>query len=175
MVNIIANIHILARVPRKTLPFGRLRQKVIFLRNRHGTHKEEEYFTTSQVWHPKLPFKISFLAWRIIHRKLPLDDTLCKFGTNRECLCVCCAQKHKETGQHLFIDNNIARQMWNAPLGICTQKMVVDQSKKQDSQNDLTHSSYGRYGDKGVLVNMVHKRCFGVEEWRTTSGGQLLS
>lgn len=74
-----------------------------------------------------------------------------------------------------FIDNNIARQMWNTPLGICTQKMVVDESKKQDSQNDLTHSSYGRYGDKGVLVNMVHKRCFGVEEWRTTSGGQLLS
>lgn len=174
MVNIIANIHILARVPRKTLPFGRLRQKVIFLRNRHGTLSErtKKRSTSPPVRYGTLNFLLKFLS---LHGESSIENFLWMILYASLGLCVCCAQKHKETGQHLFIDNNIARQMWNTPLGICTQKMVVAQSKKQDSQNDLTHSSYGRYGDKGVLVNMVHKRCFGVEEWRTTSGGQLLS
>lgn len=34
------------------------------------------------LWHKYLPFKMSFLVWRLFKNKLPFDEVLVKFGQN---------------------------------------------------------------------------------------------
>lgn len=83
-------------------------------------HKENDYMA-SQVWHLNLPFKISFMAWRLIHKKLPLDDVLYKFGNNIVSRYVCCHSPKLETMHHVFVDSAPAKHVWlafGAPPGI---------------------------------------------------------
>ena len=37
-------------------------------------------FIFSRVWHPRIPWKISFFLLRLLRNRLPLDSTVCKFG-----------------------------------------------------------------------------------------------
>lgn len=65
------------------------------------------------VWNKVVPFKISFLLWRIIKRKLPLGNSLAKFGNNSNTDCVCCRDPTRETYNHLFASGEIAKWIWN--------------------------------------------------------------
>nr|XP_009793305.1 PREDICTED: uncharacterized protein LOC104240220 [Nicotiana sylvestris] len=73
------------------------------------------------IWHNKIPFKISFLAWRVLHRKLPIDELMYKFGNYVISRCHCCNAPKCETLQHAFIDSDLVVKLWNdfgVPLGI---------------------------------------------------------
>ncbi|XP_059277590.1 uncharacterized protein LOC132031659 [Lycium ferocissimum] len=75
----------------------------------------------NSLWHKRIPFKISFLNWRIFKRKVPFDDIIGKFGTDRRSMCVCCRVPTYETIQHFFVESEIAHQTWSFfgnPLGI---------------------------------------------------------
>jgi len=75
----------------------------------------------NKIWHSKVPFKVSFLTWRIIKKKLPFQDTLHRFGINRHLTCFCCRSSQPETLQHVFVASETTFFLWNAignPLGI---------------------------------------------------------
>ncbi|XP_070044572.1 uncharacterized protein [Nicotiana tomentosiformis] len=80
-------------------------------------------------WHPNLPFKISFLAWRLIQRKLPFDDTMRIFGGNVVSECVCCNDTKRETFQHVFLEGDAGNRMWKkfgGPLGIDVNAISIN-------------------------------------------------
>lgn len=45
--------------------------------------------------------------------KLPLDDTLSRFGQHVVSRCNCCVSSHSETIYHVFVEGEIANRVWN--------------------------------------------------------------
>ncbi|XP_060210415.1 uncharacterized protein LOC132637323 [Lycium barbarum] len=54
---------------------------------RQRKNKNDSY---SNLWHKGMPFKVAFLNWRILKRKLPFDDILPKFSQQVVSRCNCC-------------------------------------------------------------------------------------
>lgn len=55
------------------------------LRQKRSTNQYD-----SKIWHNDIPFKMSFLAWRAVHNRLPTDDKINRFGINIPAFCSCC-------------------------------------------------------------------------------------
>ncbi|XP_060182018.1 uncharacterized protein LOC132611633 [Lycium barbarum] len=68
--------------------------------------------TLNNLWYKRLPFKIAFLNWRVMRKKLPLDDIVSKFGQNIVSRCNCCPNPQSETLDHLFVHGDIAKNIW---------------------------------------------------------------
>ncbi|KAM3263624.1 hypothetical protein P3L10_000618 [Capsicum annuum] len=75
----------------------------------------------NKVWHNSIPFKMSFLAWRIWKRKVPFEDVILKFGKHLDSKCYCCTVARDQTIDHVFSQGTITSKVWNlfvSPLGI---------------------------------------------------------
>ncbi|MCD7454264.1 hypothetical protein HAX54_024147 [Datura stramonium] len=67
--------------------------------------------TYSNLWQKGLLFKISFLNWRILKNKVPLDDRICKFGQNVVSKCkLTCANPKFEIINHVFMEEKWLRR-----------------------------------------------------------------
>lgn len=96
---------------------GKFSTKHMYQKN----NNEVRHYSMINIWHSKVPFKISFLAWRMLRKKLLLDDALFKFGNHMVSKCHCCIAPKCETHQHVFIDSEVAIKLWRSfggPLGI---------------------------------------------------------
>lgn len=71
------------------------------------------------VWHHCVPLKWSFLTWRAIHSRLPLDDCLIRKGFQLVSKCGCCINSQVETIHHVFVNCPTARQVWATFEDIC--------------------------------------------------------
>ncbi|GAA0157176.1 hypothetical protein LIER_38412 [Lithospermum erythrorhizon] len=71
---------------------------------------------SSALWHNNIPKKMSFLAWRLWHGWLPVDEVLMKKGFPMASRCQCCGQV--ETIEHVFFSNHIAEQTWAHYAGL---------------------------------------------------------
>lgn len=83
-------------------------------------HKQSDWLS-NMLWHNNLPFKISFLSWRLIRGKLPFDDTINRFGKHLISRCSCCSAPERESIHHVFICSEAAQTLWKFfghPLGI---------------------------------------------------------
>ncbi|XP_031095329.1 uncharacterized protein LOC115999629 [Ipomoea triloba] len=77
-----------------------------------------------RVWAKHVPWKISFLAWRVFKRKVPMDDVLVRFGYSLVSKCNCCIAPALCTLQHVFCAGEVATEVWGyfaATLGIKIQ------------------------------------------------------
>ncbi|VFQ86366.1 unnamed protein product [Cuscuta campestris] len=63
-------------------------------------------------WHPCVPFKISFLYWRVLFQKLPMDDFLMHIGIPTVSKCYCYTHPHVESLEHVFYNGELAHQDW---------------------------------------------------------------
>ncbi|XP_019264449.1 PREDICTED: uncharacterized protein LOC109242076 [Nicotiana attenuata] len=79
----------------------------------------------SGVWHKEVPFKISFLTWRVIQDKLSTEDRVAGFGIEIDPICHCCNNNNQnlitENVDHLFCLGEHAKKIWRffaGPLGI---------------------------------------------------------
>lgn len=72
-----------------------------------------------------LPFKFSFLSWRLCHGKLPFNEAITRFGSNNiTTLCMCCNNPVNISMQHAFIEGEEAIHILKyigGPLGITHQ------------------------------------------------------
>lgn len=100
------------------------------------------------VWKKNVQFKMSFFLWRAIKGKLPVDETLKRFGHNIISRCSCCLHPKKETISHILFNSDSAFLTWNFfadPLGIkvgCQSiayyfKRMEEPQNKNDVQRDL--------------------------------------
>lgn len=68
--------------------------------------------TSKNIWHTKLPFKISFHMLRLLNNKLATDDSLSRFGVQGPSKCFCCHNGMNEDINHLFSYGQIAEKVW---------------------------------------------------------------
>lgn len=60
---------------------------------------------------------MSFILWRAVKGKLPVDETIGKFRKNMVSKCLCCRNPKNETISQIFLTSDIAFLTWNF-LGI---------------------------------------------------------
>ncbi|VFQ76034.1 unnamed protein product [Cuscuta campestris] len=75
-------------------------------------HDEVEDIMLKWCWQKHLPYKMSFLAWRVLERRLPTDDVLARFGFALPSRCLCCSPPGRETITHIFYHGSMARRVW---------------------------------------------------------------
>ncbi|XP_019183928.1 PREDICTED: uncharacterized protein LOC109178830 [Ipomoea nil] len=75
----------------------------------------------AKCWRKHLPFKVSFLAWRVFRGRLPTDDILARSGHAIVSRCRCCPAPVPESIDHIFYSGETARAVWRyvlASLGL---------------------------------------------------------
>ncbi|XP_060202921.1 uncharacterized protein LOC132631356 [Lycium barbarum] len=73
------------------------------------------------IWIKEIPFKVSFFMWKLLKKNLPLDANLARFNIDKGASCCCCRTACIETGNHVFAQSELAKQIWQImtrPLGI---------------------------------------------------------
>ncbi|XP_059315721.1 uncharacterized protein LOC132066424 [Lycium ferocissimum] len=125
-------------------------------------------FNLSHIWHSSVPFKFSFICWRLYFGKLPFNDVKAKFGNQDDIECLCCSTPHIGTIQHVFVQGESAVNLWEkigAPLGIKHQNISIRRVLQYDGEPNLrmesTNSYYrfpplsyaGKFGKLGLLVS----------------------
>ncbi|XP_075103509.1 uncharacterized protein LOC142178080 [Nicotiana tabacum] len=76
-------------------------------------NKKETVDTHSQIWHKDVPFKMSFITWRALTRRLPTDERLLRMGFTVVAHCCCCTTPGSETIEHLFCSGDFAQKVWS--------------------------------------------------------------
>ncbi|KAL9667813.1 hypothetical protein QQ045_002181 [Rhodiola kirilowii] len=66
----------------------------------------------AKAWHSWLPPRISVFIWRLHLQALSTDDNISQCGIPFPSKCRCCASPDVETLHHIFLDSDLARQIW---------------------------------------------------------------
>ncbi|XP_019159929.1 PREDICTED: uncharacterized protein LOC109156533 [Ipomoea nil] len=102
----------------------------------------------AKCWRKHLPFKVSFLAWRVFRGQLPTDDILARFGHAIVSRCRCCPSPVPESIDHIFYSGETARAVWRyvlASLGLYS---------RHRSLRTLI-AGWGRAGARNPLLSFV--------------------
>ncbi|KAL9670119.1 hypothetical protein QQ045_007670 [Rhodiola kirilowii] len=67
----------------------------------------------SSIWHAWLPPKVSAFIWRLKKRDVPTDDRVQGCGIPLASKCRCCVVSKQEFMLHLFIQGEVASQVWS--------------------------------------------------------------
>ncbi|XP_059295549.1 uncharacterized protein LOC132048883 [Lycium ferocissimum] len=81
------------------------------LRNRGEKHEDFDH-----LWIQGIPFKVSFLIWRLWKHIISTDDNLRRIRIPIVSRCYCCESHRIETMQHLFLGSRFARGIWEVFL-----------------------------------------------------------
>ncbi|XP_019151077.1 PREDICTED: uncharacterized protein LOC109147873 [Ipomoea nil] len=73
----------------------------------------QESLWCKKIWAKGIPWKMSFLAWRVFKKKLPMDDTLRRMGFHTVSMCPCCVQHGCDSLNHVFGMGETAKQVWD--------------------------------------------------------------
>ncbi|XP_059292008.1 uncharacterized protein LOC132045445 [Lycium ferocissimum] len=86
----------------------------------------------TRIWHNAVPFKISFLSWRLLHNKLPFKDAVAKFGKQGFKDCICCISPQDETPQHALLKETLLiicgtklEPLWALNITICLLEVYL--------------------------------------------------
>lgn len=64
------------------------------------------------MWHNTLPPKISTFMWKLMRHALQIDSRIIGKGIQIASKCHCCKNNSLETLSHLFLQSEIAREVW---------------------------------------------------------------
>lgn len=76
------------------------------------------------IWSKRLPFKFSFLSWRIWLGKVHVSTLLHLWNPNISEDYGCCANPDRETIEHLFLKGEVADIVWTH---YCRATSIIDQ------------------------------------------------
>ncbi|XP_060200415.1 uncharacterized protein LOC132628670 [Lycium barbarum] len=65
------------------------------------------------IWKNGIPFKMAFIIWRAIKKKLPMYDRIKKYARSADPMCICCDHPEEETICHVLINGDMASKGWN--------------------------------------------------------------
>ncbi|KAJ8537860.1 hypothetical protein K7X08_014400 [Anisodus acutangulus] len=66
-------------------------------------HRQKDHLI-HKAWHKSIPFKFSFITWRLIKSRLPFtNNSVCRF-IDMPVDCLCCSIAQPKTIQHFFIE-----------------------------------------------------------------------
>lgn len=69
------------------------------------------------IWEKGMPFKVSFLIWRIWFQRIPIGEISIRFKIADAFDCVCCNNSTPETFDHLFVSCPDAKYLWETFSG----------------------------------------------------------
>ncbi|XP_049348952.1 uncharacterized protein LOC125813502 [Solanum verrucosum] len=84
----------------------------------------------SFIWHKCIPFKSSFLLWRILRGKIPTNEKLNSFGSEPVACFCCCNRPGLDTIEHTFNNGLFATHVWRSfaeTAGIATDHSSLSQ------------------------------------------------
>lgn len=64
------------------------------------------------IWDQSIPAKWSILIWRVLRRRLLIDDILQHNGVQLALRCGCCIMHQQESISPLFITSKVAKEVW---------------------------------------------------------------
>ncbi|KAH0669288.1 hypothetical protein KY285_023447 [Solanum tuberosum] len=65
-----------------------------------------------KLWVKGLPFKISFLTWKVWTNKISVATLMAQWNSNTSPMCGCCEVPVRETVEHLFLQGKTATTVW---------------------------------------------------------------
>ncbi|XP_059294552.1 uncharacterized protein LOC132047541 [Lycium ferocissimum] len=86
--------------------------------------KQEVDPLAKMIWAKGTPLKISFFMWRLLRKKLHLDDRILSLGIQTDSNCNCCGEQISEKVDHVFATSPFAVRIWKqmaTPPGISHQ------------------------------------------------------
>lgn len=87
-----------------------------------------DWFST--LWMNRLPYKINFCIWRVMHKRISTDDILRGMGIPIVCKCFCCDTGRMESLNHIFLTAPLAQKLW----GMFVQCAGFNQTGMMDSR-----------------------------------------
>ncbi|XP_060196270.1 uncharacterized protein LOC132625689 [Lycium barbarum] len=93
--------------------------------------KQEVDPLAKMIWAKGTPLKISFFMWRLLRKKLPLDDRILSLGIQTDSNCNCCREQIPEKVDHVFATSPFAVRIWKqmaTPPGISHQGNSVQRA-----------------------------------------------
>ncbi|XP_060216384.1 uncharacterized protein LOC132643881 [Lycium barbarum] len=103
------------------------------------------------ILHSSIPFKISFLTWRLIHKKLPFNEAVVKFGRHGSPTCICYTIPENDSIQQVFVEGQAADHIWRiigAPLRINHQHIPVNGLLQHWWNQKAKNKSSCRFGEQ---------------------------
>ena len=91
--------------------------------------------------------KAYFTMWIMLNQRLMTVDRLAQWGIEVEKICVMC-KRDEETAEHLFIQCNYARRMWDRLLSSIERHTQVPMTWEQFVQWAITHGKGKRSAAK---------------------------
>ncbi|XP_026383736.1 uncharacterized protein LOC113279249 [Papaver somniferum] len=88
-------------------------------------------FPHKQIWNPKIPLKVSFLAWTLFHDGAPSLEFLQRVGKVNSSTCLLC-NTEQETQSHLFLHCSETRKVWHYFLDSFGVKWVFSENVKSN-------------------------------------------
>lgn len=64
------------------------------------------------IWHPILRPNITSFLWKLLRHTIPIDCRVCTRGVHLVSRCRCCSAPNEESLVHLFIQFEIAAEVW---------------------------------------------------------------
>ncbi|XP_075086341.1 uncharacterized protein LOC142169044 [Nicotiana tabacum] len=74
--------------------------------------------TINKIWHKSIPFKQSFMCWRIFFGRIPIRNSITRLDSQDTEVCRCCPTPARETLQHVFVDGRAAEYKQCTQSGI---------------------------------------------------------
>lgn len=74
--------------------------------------RQERKENIMQIWEKGIPFKISFIMWRLWHMRIPIGEVLVRMKITNEVECCCCDTRVPEIVDHLFIQCSMFKSVW---------------------------------------------------------------
>lgn len=65
-----------------------------------------------QIWNKFIPFKMSFIVWRILKGKLSFDDIVVRFSKYMASRCNCCRNLQAGSMVNTFFEGELAKKIW---------------------------------------------------------------
>lgn len=74
----------------------------------NGTHRK----WATWIWSSFFPPSVSIFLWRLLRHGLPVDCHIRPRGITLSSRCRCCRTHEEETLDHLFVESQVAREVW---------------------------------------------------------------
>lgn len=114
--------------------------------------KHEEFKWHNYVWNKYIPPKISAFLWRLSKHAIPVDSILLSMGFKMASRCRCCLHPAEETEDHLFVNSELAKSVWNHFSSMFNLNISYS-SLDQLAESWLLHSSPNNIA--GISKNVI--------------------
>jgi ribonuclease HI len=107
------------------------------------------------VWNADIPSSKSFLAWRLMHEKLPTDENLMTRGCAIPSMCSFC-HNHVESSFHIFFQCDFAIKLWSWLAGCLNTTLQFTSMDDMWKLCDSNWSPQGKVTIIAAIINLLH-------------------